>query len=147
MGYRFQGFFSDGGEKVMQAALARWPCSTARSISTPFLGFGLCAPDPDRDAESDNDYELLLELAFSVERGLPEFSRGFPASTFVFINAECFGGVCDYSGFVVKAGAVCLQVDPGDSGSEALQHLLRALGVQLQSGYFEPFVRGYWGRK
>lgn len=128
----------------MTAALGRWPFCTAKAIATPFQGFGLCAPDPERDANSDEEYERLLELPFAVERGLAEFSREFPAAKFVFIDADCFGGTCIYTGFVAQAGEVLLKVEKAETGTESLQRLLAPLGVQLKSGYFAPFVRGYW---
>lgn len=143
MGFRFRGFFSDGDQAAMAAALARWPFCAARPIMTPFRGFGLRTPDPDRDAESDDDYDRLLDLSYSVERGLAEHSRALPAATFVFIDADCFGGVCLYTGFVVRAGEICLRVDE-QKGVDNLERLLKPLGVTLGSGYFEPFTRGYW---
>jgi hypothetical protein len=144
VGFRFQGFFSDGDEAAMTAALTRWPFCTAKPIATPLHGFGLRAPDPDRVAESDEEYEHLLELTFSVERDLADFSRGFPTAKFVFIDADCFGGACIYTGFVAQAGEVSLRVAGAKPGTESLQRLLEPLGVRLQSGYFEPFARGYW---
>ena len=144
MGYRFQGFFSDGDEAAMAAALDRWPFCSAKRIATPFHGFGLRAPGPNREAESDEEYERLLELPFAVERGLVEFSRGFPAAKFVFIDADCFGGTCIYTGFVAQAGEVALRVTGAQTGTEPLQRLLEPLGVRLQAGYFAPFTRGYW---
>jgi hypothetical protein len=144
MAYRFRGFFSDGDVAVMEAALARWPFCKGKTIASPFNGFGLSAPDPDREAESDEENTRLPELPFAVERGLLEFSRGFSSSTFVFIDADCFGGVCIYSGFVARAGEVHLRVESEKPGLETLRQLLLCLGVRLQSGYFEPFVRGYW---
>jgi hypothetical protein len=144
VGYRFQGFFSDGDEAVMAAALSWWPFCTANPIATPFQGFGLRAPDPDREAKSDEDYERLLELPFAVERGLTEFSRGFPAAKFVFIDADCVGGTCIYTGFVAQAGEVTLRVEGAKPGTESLQRLLLPLGVRLEAGYFAPFARRYW---
>jgi len=144
VGYRFRGFFSDGDEAAMAAARGRWPYFTARSIATPFHGFCLRAPDPEREAESDEEYERLLELSFVVERDLVEFSRGFPAAKFVFIDADCVGGTCIYTGFVVQAGEVIVRVMTAQTGTEPLQWLLEPLGVRLQTGYFAPFARGYW---
>lgn len=128
----------------MAAALDRWPFCTAKSIDTPFHGFGLRAPDPDRGAESDEEYERLMELPFVVERGLVEFSLLFLTAMFVFIDADCFGGTCIYTGFVVQAGEVRLRMEEAQAGAEPLQRLLEPLGVQLQSGHFAPFNRGYW---
>ena len=144
MGFRFRGFFSDGDDAVMAAAVSRWPFGAIKAIAAPFRGFGLRRPDPDREAESDEDYERLLELPYAVERGLVEFSRGFPAAKFVYVDADCFGGTCIYTGFVAKAGDVGLRVEAEEPGTESLQLLLLPLGVRLQSGRFEPFVRGYW---
>jgi hypothetical protein len=144
VGYRFRGFFSDGDETVMSAAHDRWRFCTVKPIATPFHGFGLRAPDPDREAESDEEYERLLELPFAVERGLAEFSRGFPEAQFVYIDADCFGGTCIYTGFVAQAGEVHLRVAEAQLGTESLQRLLEPLGVRVQSGYYAPFTRGYW---
>jgi hypothetical protein len=83
MGFRFRGFFSDGDEAVMAAAVSRWPFCAAKAIAAPFRGFGVRAPDPDREAESDEEYARLLVFPYAVERGLAEFSRGFPEATFV----------------------------------------------------------------
>lgn len=144
MGFRFQGFFSDGDEALMTAALSRWPFCTAKTIAAPFCGFGLRAPDCEREADSDDEYERLLELSFAMKRGLAEFSNDFPAATFVLIDADCFGGTCLYTGFVAQAGTVSFGVTEMQPGAEQLQRLLWPLGVQLQSGYFAPFTRGYW---
>jgi hypothetical protein len=144
VGYRFRGFFSDANEAAMAAAMDRWPFCTAKPIATPFRGFGLRTPDPEREAESDEEYECLLELQYAVESGLAEFSRGFPAAKFVFIDAVCIGGTCIYTGFVAQAGEVRLRVAEAQPGTESLQRLLEPLGVRLQSGSFEPFTRGYW---
>jgi hypothetical protein len=144
MGFRFQGFFSDGDEAVMAAALQRWRFCTAKPMAIPFHGFGLRAPDPDREAESDEEYERLLELPFAVERGLAEFSRDFPEAIFVFIDAECFGGTCIYTGFVAQDGEVRLRIAAEQPGTESLQRLLDPLGVRIEAGYFAPFTRGYW---
>jgi hypothetical protein len=128
MGFRFRGFFSDGDEAAMAAAVSRWPFCAAKPVTVPFRGFGLRAPDPDREAESDEDYERLLELPYALERGLTAFSQGFPAARFVFIDADCFGGTCIYTGFVVQAGEVDLREEAAVAGTESLQRLLLPLG-------------------
>ncbi len=144
MGYRFEGFFSDGNEAIRDAALARWPFCTAKAIKSPFRGFGMRAPDPEQVAESDDDYERMSELSFAVVQELPEFSKRFPNAAFVFIRADCFGGVCIYDGFATRAGEILFHVEPKRAGWESLQELLRPLCVRLKFGYFRPFVRGYW---
>jgi hypothetical protein len=144
VGYRFRGFFSDGDDAAMAAALDRWPFCTAKATADPFRGFGLRAPDPDSEADSDEEYERLVGLPLAVERGLADFSRRFPTSTFVFIDADCVGGTCVYTGFVAQAGEVRLRVEEVRPGPEPLQRLVAALGVRLQSGHFAPLARGFW---
>src|SRR5262249_28655254 len=116
LGYRFRGFFSDGDDTAMTAAVCRWPYCSAKAITAPFRGFGLRAPDPDREAESDEEYERLLALPHAVEDGLAEFSRAFPGAKFVFIDADCFGGTCIYTGFVAQAGEVSLREEAAVAG-------------------------------
>ena len=144
MGYRFRGFFSDGNAAVMAVAVSRWPFCSAKLISDPFFGFGLRAPDAEQEADTDEEYEQLLEQAFAIECGLVEFSRGFPAATFVYIDADCIGGTCVYTGFVAHDGVISLRIAEAQAGPEQLRLLLRPLGVQLPSGCFPPFVRGDW---
>jgi hypothetical protein len=128
----------------MAAAVSRWPFCTAKRIAAPFRGFGLRAPDPDMEAESDEDYERLLELTYTVKKGLPEFSRDFSAAKFVFVYADCVGGTCIYTGFLVQDGEVSSREEAPVAGTDSLQRLLQPLGVRLRSGYFEPFTREYW---
>ena len=143
MGYHFRGFFSDGDEAVMAAALDRWPFCSGRAVTEPFSGFGLRAPDPD-EADTDDEYERVVELSCALEDGLTEFSGGFPAARFVFVYADCHGGTCVYTGFVAQAGAVVVRVERGVAGTESLERLVAPLGVRLVDGYFAPFARGYW---
>jgi hypothetical protein len=75
---------------------------------------------------------------------LPDFSAIFPALTFAFVKAECFGGNCDYAGFVVRNGKVLLGLEFDDAGIDNLRRLLKPFGVRLLTGYFQPFHREYW---
>lgn len=144
MGYQFTGFFSDGDEAVLRAALDRWTFCVGKVIKSPFLGIGLRCPDPDEVWGREEGYEFWEERIRSVEDGLPEFSTGFPTVTFAFIQADCFGGHCDYAGFVVLNGEMILKVEFDDAGIKNLRRLLKPLGVRLITGFFRPFVRGYW---
>lgn len=144
VGYRFTGFFCDGDAAVLRAALDRWPFCAGKAIHRPFRGIGLRCPDPEKLGESDQECEFWEERIFSVEKELPDFSTGFPGVTFSFIRADCFGGHCEYAGFVVRNGARLLDVGFGDAGIANLRRLLKPLGVRLLTGFFRPFVRGYW---
>jgi hypothetical protein len=146
MGYLFTGFFCDGNDTVLKAALDRWPFCVGRVIRSPFHGIGLRCPNTDEvpDGELGDDY--WEDRIYSVERQLPNFSTLFPASTFAFIRADCFGGHCEYAGYVVQNGEVLVKVefDSAGIGITNLRRLLKPFGERLLTGYFQPFLRGYW---
>jgi hypothetical protein len=144
MGYRFTGFFCDGDEPVLKAALDRWPFCVGRVIRSPFHGIGLRCPDLDEVWDSEEEHDYWEDQIYSVEKQLPEFSAVFPALTFAFIKAECFGGVCEYAGFVVRNDEVLLKVEFDGVGVNNLRRLLKPFGVRLLTGNFQPFHRGYW---
>ena len=90
MSYQFHGFFSDADGSAIEAACTRWPSCIIKSIETPFRGFGLMVPEM-RDVLSDDEYERHLESVAAVEESVTMFSRDFPQSTFVYLEADCFG--------------------------------------------------------
>lgn len=127
----------------MEAALERWPFYTGKQITKPFAGIGVRCPDPEMETETDEEYEKAKENAYKLEDELPAFSQSFPDMTFVFVCANCFGGTCIYSGYIVRNGQLELELD--DINKANLKQLMRPLGIGLfWSGHFEPFVRGFW---
>jgi hypothetical protein len=90
------------------------------------------------------DYERAVERTGIWEEEVPGWSARFPEVGFAFIEAECVGGTCLYSGFVCRDGAVGMKVDGGAEGHVAL---LAAVGVRLPGRHFVPFVRGYFQRQ
>jgi hypothetical protein len=146
MGYQFAGFFAPAGPDVLDAALAAWPECRGRLIAEPFRGIGVAVPSRllTRTA-TDEDEDRAEELAWSIEQNLPEWTRMYPAIPFVYLRAECFGGVCLYSGHVCQNGVMLERAEDPDEGGDALVRLVRALGVELGPGrYFEPFTRGFF---
>ena len=144
MGYQFTGFFCDGDETVLKTALERWPFCVGRVIRSPFHGIGLRCPDLDEVWDSDQGCDYWRDRIYSVEKQLPDFSTVFPGMTFAFIKAECFGGDCEYAGFVVRNGEMLFRVEFDAVGTNNLRQLLKPFGVRPLTGYFQPFVRGYW---
>ena len=134
MGYRFTGFFCDGNETALKAALDRWPFCVGKVIRSPFHGIGFRCPDLDEVWDSEEAHEYWENRIYSVEQQLPDFSTVFPALTFAFINAECFGGNCDYAGFVVRNGELLLTVEFDGVGINNLRQLLKPFGVRLLTG-------------
>lgn len=92
--------------------------------------------------KTPEDSSRVISQNFGVHDGLAEWSRRFPDVVFAFIEVDCFGGQCLYEGFCCQAGEVTLTAPRNPGGS--LLGLLAAVGIELESLYFEPFVRGYF---
>lgn len=143
MGYSFKGVFSSGDPVVMTAILDRWSFCTGKVISLPFQGFGIRCPDPDREAQTDEEYETLSGQVLAFEQAVRDLSAEFIGSVFVFVHADCFGGNCVYRGFVARDGRIEQTVDAAEPGLANLERLLLPLGVKSVDP-FPPFARGYW---
>jgi hypothetical protein len=130
-------------EDAIQRALSRWPflrCSPNwRKDSVDRL---LLAP-PELTTYlfgNEEDYEAAVEHTWSVESELLNWSQGFPSTTFAFVEADCFGGNCVYSGFACRDGT---RIESPESSPDAHLKLLRHVGIET-AGSFEPFKRGYF---
>jgi hypothetical protein len=146
VGFQFNGIFAVADKPVFDMALQRWPFCRGRRIKTPFVGFGLAGPDPN-DAETDTDAELLLAQIDDLATGLPTWSQQFPAITFIYVEAECFGGLCEYTGYACRNGQILhRQTAPphSDEADARLIRLLRWLGIEQDHTYFPPFERSYF---
>jgi len=165
---------ADDRQAILSAAFTRWPF--ARSPHNPdsypdrvvFAPPELTSYQFSGSADSSKGFEQNID----VKNGLPEWSRAFPTVTFAYIEANCFGGGCDYTGYCCRDGdtvggtlveeTVSEPDPPADEEPmtaeslrrrvEArmvrtyggLQGLLEHVGIELETGYFEPFVRGYF---
>lgn len=147
MGFKFAGFFARGERALLNAALARWTGCRGRLISEPFLGFGIAVPSRALTyGDTDEEQEQARELAYALEDELVIWSQRYPDVQFVFINADCFGGKCSYSGFTCQSGVILDRVKNASmSDGDGLPQLVRALGVELDdSRYFAPLTRGFF---
>jgi hypothetical protein len=148
MSYEFAGFFALAEPTVLEDALATWSGCRGRIITEPFQGIGLAVPERALTyGEPPGEGKRAREQAHTLEDGLVEWSRRYPATRFVFMRAECFGGECQYWGYVCQNGAIQERAkDPDMDHGDALRRLVRALGVNLgqQSRYFAPFTRSYF---
>jgi hypothetical protein len=150
MGFDFRGCFvrtkdSPHAQTLLEEARSRWPFCQAKAIREPFLGIGISIPDPSAqlpDDAADADYAQELRRLDALHDELPSWSRQHPEDVFVFVRAECFGGVCSYDGYACRNGAT---VELVPSAKEALRQLLHHLGVALDARqFFEPLTRGYF---
>jgi len=149
MGWQFAGFFAHADEAALEAALRAWPGCQGRVITEPFHGIGVAVPSHAFTyGDSDEEQEQAEELAWAIEQELVVWSRRYPATRFVFISADCFGGTCQYEGYVCEDGAILLRAqDPDEGEGGALPRLVRALGVELATPpFFEPLTRGFFER-
>jgi hypothetical protein len=150
MGWEFAGFFACADAHIMNAALERWPGLRGRLITEPFEGIGLAVPEKALTyGEPYGDQGRAGELAWEAEQQLPPWSVRYPEIIFVFVRADCFGGICFYEGYVCKNGTILMQAkdnqETEDEGGEALHQLVDALGVELPDApIFAPFTRGYF---
>lgn len=150
MGYQFAGFFARADASILDAALRRWPGSRGRLISEPFHGIGVAAPDDilTYGGHTEEEYEQAEELAWAIEQELVEWSRQYPATCFVFLRTECFGGTCLHEGYVCRDGDIRERAEDADEDDDdALPRLIRALGIELGTPpHFEPFTRHFFDR-
>lgn len=118
-----------------------------RLIIEPFHGFGIAVPSRAlTDGDTDEEEEQARELAHALEDELVIWSQRYSDMQFVFINADCFGGTCLYSGYICQSGTILDRAKNASmSDGDGLPRLVRALGVELDdSGYFAPLTRGFF---
>jgi hypothetical protein len=147
MSYIFNGFFALATEPVLESALHRWPFCRGRMIDHPFKGIGVDAalwPNHFTVEEAEAHRQRLHDF----DRSFSEWTQEFPDVTFVKIWVECFGGQCDYWGYVCCNGVVLHREEEPfldtEEPDQPLLRLLSYLGLQQDDPYFPPFERGYF---
>lgn len=94
---------------------------------------------------SQDEYEKICVQYVTVEEELADFSAQHPSDLIVYLEADCFGGACLYTGFHVKNGKKIKVYDNYDATADLLKESLSPLDVNWKNGiYFEPLVRGYF---
>ncbi|MEM1348052.1 MAG: hypothetical protein AAGI01_05790 [Myxococcota bacterium] len=92
----------------------------------------------DYDAAEDV-HEVASELDSVFWAAAVELSRTFGVDV-ALMHTDCFGGACVTEGQVWRAGVRDDAVDTTSVGA-----MQRAVGVEGATGYFDGFVRGYFG--
>jgi hypothetical protein len=156
MGYDLRCFVTpcdDDAEAsaILAAAAEAFPWAKRKRFRAPWAGVIAGAdpaelyedyeehPDRYPFADADSAYEVLYE---GVEGCLKALSMRFPARSFAYIEVMCFGGVCQFSGHVVRAGEVTTSLR-GSTGDGHVT-LLKAAGAPQDEWHFEPFTRGFF---
>jgi hypothetical protein len=122
------------------------PHTRGRAFEAPFAGVLVGAyydellraydQDPTAFAGEDPD-----ELEWLVPERLGAASCRFPGKRFAFVDVDCFGGVCMYSGEIIVDGE---RVGPAiQASADGHQRLLEQLGVLDPPRVFPPFERGF----
>ncbi len=144
MTYHCTAIFAKGDQLILNAARQKWKGCLARSVDKPFSGVALADPGADCcyplvfNSARQEEHE---KIAKSMRDDLLSWSERFSSTIFVFIEANCFGGVCEFEGFVAHNGInLCAH-----KGKDALKKLVAYLDVEIdESESFEPFTRGFF---
>jgi hypothetical protein len=98
--YWFQGIFAVVAVEATTSAVCQeirdlWPQAVCRHIHAHFPGVGVS-----RTADA---FDSQVEQR-QLDEELQGWTLRFPELTFVRLEAECFGGACDYEGAVWRNG-------------------------------------------
>jgi len=129
-------------ERALHSAHSRWPFLRNPRRHDLYSDRLLLAPPELTDYLFDNDAddEAASEQSFLLSTDLPNWSQEFPDIIFAHLEADCFGGVCDYSGFTCQAGNILERVEPS---LNAHVKLLQLVGIP-SDGIFIPFKRVFF---
>jgi len=137
-------------ERVRSAFAEAFPFAKQRTMRQPFLAavagmdcYGVLEAYERNPAafpfKSSEEAEEALIVA-SEERG-PALSRAFPGLAFAYVEVDCFGGTCLFSGSVARDGLVVFEQPSSYDGHRAV---LAAAGAPLADWDFPPFRRGWF---
>lgn len=141
--YEFKGFFvPDGTHSLIDEIRVRWPTAIVREVDDVFKGVGARFPELEVWGRGTGpQWESAFRSVTNIRRELVEFSRSHPENTFVIASAECWGGDCDYEGFVCRGGRI---ISKARRGPASLRPLLDHLGIpDEEQQYFFPFTQHF----
>ncbi|MBN8758544.1 MULTISPECIES: hypothetical protein [Variovorax] len=147
MGYQFNGFLTANSEAA-DTALRRWDFCEAKRLDDQFDGFIVRCPNmlDLHPLDGEDAAERLLTQIDEVKAGLAALSAQFPEAFIVYIEVDCFGGVCMHQGMHLQCGEVVAAFSSGKDEVD-LATLLQPLGVRLnEDQFFSPLTRGFFQR-
>lgn len=128
--------------RALQSAHSRWPFLRNPRRHDIYADRLLLAPPELTDYlfDHEEEEEIASEQCFVFATGLPTWSQEFPDIIFAHIESDCFGGVCDYSGFACQAGNIIERVEPSPNAHVKLLHHVG----HPADGIFIPFKRAFF---
>lgn len=130
-------------DKIIAALLATFKYTQAKTFQAVFSGL-VGQIDIMKLQKTVFDEDEVDTCSYAMQDGLEEFSKQFPHKKFVFIEADCFGGACIYSGFAVANGAILFHQSYDHSGHITM---LQTICPDYEEYYFEPFTRDFFVKK
>lgn len=152
MGFYLKGIYTTNThEEIENKARLRWNDIRTKKFEVKISGLAIVGPDI-LNSESDQQNDNFQEINYKIEDDLLDFSLEFPGTKFAFILVDCWGGYCQYSGFVCKDGQKIIdlsdqigEAEEQDEQNKILNRLLTEIGIDLgEKGYFEPFTRNFF---
>lgn len=152
MSFYLKGIFTTSTDKnIILKAQQYWTDIRSKIINDNSNGICIIGPDPNR-SETDEQYQKCQKINYKIEDELPDFSKQFSDTKFVFVFVDCWGGYCQYSGYVCQNGQkiVDLSEQLGETVKQGeqdknLKFLMTEAGIKFgDNGYFEPFTRNYF---
>jgi hypothetical protein len=152
MSFYLKGIFTNSiDEEIIRKANECWTEIHIKIIDGKYKTLGIVGPNL-LNADSDEKHEFFQEINYKIEDSLLDFSKHFPDTKFAFIFVDCWGGYCQYSGYVCQNGQTLINLSEqlGETVNQTnqvknLKTLLSGIGIDLgDNGYFEPFTRNYF---
>ncbi len=152
MGFYLKGIITtDADQEIVRKAKIRWTNIRVKKFGGEVHGIAIVGPDINK-ADSYQKHDYFQEINYRIENELLDFSLEFPNTKFAFIFVDCWGGYCQYSGFVCKGGkrVIDLSQQIGETANQEKQDyilkiLLAEIGIEIgEKVYFEPFTRNFF---
>ncbi len=145
MGYQLQSILLNGDDALAEEIRAAWPEARSKRVKVPFDGWMIALPTSLRDKISDKEPLADDGPAEDLRLRVMRWSRRMPSHPMIFIDTDCFGGTCLYTGYVCRDGELLREEPMTSRRTGALRRLVAALGVDLSTDeYFAPLTRGYF---
>jgi hypothetical protein len=92
-----------------------------------------------------NDEDELVKYVYGgFEEQIRLFSKKHPHHKCIYIQVDCFGGICQYGGYALLNGQ---KIKEESRSYDGHIYLLREIDSEYNSWYFDPFTRDAFIKK